>query len=277
MNARHASKLLGPLALFTATVVFSVGSASAQIVHSFESQTEIDKHFLITSGIFWTGGTAFNPSGGVGNSGYLATTSVVQSAAHNQAIRLAVGDTVTLSIYFKARVSGASPGGSSIRLGLGNETNATLVSGTFISASIGGGATSERSLLTLVYRPTRIETLKGVDLGVLTDNHWYQFTATYKKTSTVGVFDVSISLHDWGANGMTGGTLVGSSNLSSTGLTDLYNSPELYVGFGGASNSSFNGIRGFDNFSATGLSTSLIPDPSTYAALLSSGILSLNP
>jgi len=188
-------------------------------------------------------------TGGINNTGYLATSPDAQSALIDAAFPWATGRSYTLSVYFKARVTtGSVAAGGGLRLGFADDNLGTLQGGEYVAAGI--NSVGDQSQLVLVSRQSGTVTATGPNLGTLTDNNWYQLTATFTKSATANRFDVIISLKNWGADGLTGGTVLGTSSpLTATGLTNLYASPGVYAGFRGNSNSSGNGVRGFDDFS----------------------------
>lgn len=246
----------------TACAAFSTTSGhAASVAYDFNgTQADFNTNFLENT----SGGTpawasaGITATGGVNNTGYLATSSNTQSALFDQSNTWTVGQTYTMSVYFKARVTATSvPAGGTIRLGIGDDNAATLSGGEYVSATIVSGATGDSSRLALISRQSGTNTTSGVDLGVLTDNNWYEYTAAFTKNATSGTIDATLTLFSWGADGVTGGSQVGtSSTLAATGLTNLYGSTGVYFGIGGASNGSANGVRGFDNFT-------VVPEPSS--------------
>ncbi len=109
-----------------------------------------------------------------------------------------------------------------------------------IQAALNAAGTAEATSVRTLYFPNGTYLVSatlsfpgdgGTDLGVLTDNHWYQLKADITKKATAGQFTLVLSLYHWGADGATGGTQVGSSfTLDGTGavagLTTLWNDPE---------------------------------------------------
>lgn len=227
---------------------------------SFEGgQSDFDLRFVETL----TGGTpswataGVQVTGGIGNSGYLATSANTQTALYDQAIAWNVGETYTMSVYFKARVTaGSVAGGGGLRLGFADDNTGTLGGAEYVSVGInssnGVGGTGDQSQLVVVSRQTGTVTTTGPNVGTLVNNNWYQLIGVFTKTSAAGQFNVVVSLKDWGADGQTGGTLLGTSGaLAATGLTNVYNSTGVFGGFSGASNGSGNGVLGLDDFKLT--------------------------
>lgn len=219
-------------------------------------QSDFNLRFLetLTAGTPTWASAGIQATGGIGNSGFLATSANTQSALYNQAIAWNVGETYTMSVYFKARVTaGSVAAGGGVRLGFTDDNAGTLGGAEYVSVGInssnGVGGTGDQSQLVVVSRQTGTVTTAGPNVGTLVQNNWYQLIGVFTKTSAAGQFNVVVSLKDWGADGQTGGTLLGTSGtLPATGLTNVYNSTGVFGGFSGASNGSGNGVLGFDDF-----------------------------
>ena len=229
------------------TLIVATPSAS----YDFNStQADFNSRFLetVSSGTPAWASVGLTATGGVGNTGYLATSSNSQSALYDAPYNWASGETYTVSTYFKARVTaGTVAAGGGLRLGFTDDNLGTLTGAEYVTAGI--NSVGDHSQLVVVSRQSGTITTTGPDLGTLTDNHWYQLTGTFTKSATAGQFNVVVSLKSWGTDGLTGSSVLGTSaSLAATGLTNVYASTGVYAGFSGASNGSGNGVRGIDNF-----------------------------
>jgi hypothetical protein len=247
------------LAGFTATNAFgtspavtvSIIVATPSSSYDFNStQADFNTRFLetVSSGTPAWASAGITATGGVGNSGYLATSSNSQSALYGTPYNWAAGETYTVSTYFKARVSaGTVAAGGGLRIGFTDDNLGTLAGAEYVAAGI--NSVGDHSQLVVISRQSGTITATGPDLGTLTDNLWYQLTGTFTKSATAGQFNVVVSLKSWGADGITGGTVLGTSaTLAATGLSNVYASTGVYAGFNGSTNASGNGVRGIDNF-----------------------------
>lgn len=180
-------------------------------------------------------------TGGIGNSGSLSTDGVSNhSIIYNTPLTNVSGASYTASLFFL--------------------TKATLDTGDLV----GIGFLGSTSLLwdagnSVFYK------INGSNSSSLLASTWYKLTATI--TNTGATFQPVISLANYGADGATptgSSFTLGASD--STGGT-LISSPSLYASI--YNNTTFNNrndyrTRSIDNFS---VSTTAIPEPSTYAAL----------
>lgn len=194
-----------------------------------------------------------NATGGTGNSGFLQTSPNEQAVLWATPRAWSTNETLTLSVIFKARVTaGTTCAGEGIRLGFDASATGVLSGGQYLAVGIEDGSASDNGQLAVTSRESATTTTKsGTDLGVLTDNRWYELRGTFTENTASGSFAVTAALHDWGADGLTGGAQVGSTfSTTVNGLTTLWNDTETHFGFR-ASNASGKRVRGLDDFSAT--------------------------
>ncbi len=229
-----------------------VASLAPTVLYEFNStQADFNDRFLETQ----VGGTptwasaGITATGGVGNTGWLAASSFTQTALWNQGFQWLPGQTSTVSVYFKARVTaGSVAGGSSLRLGYTDDNLGILTGAEYLSVGINTTA-GDQSQLAVIYRQGGTVTSTGPNVGTLVHGNWYQLIGTFTKSASSGSFDVVVSLKSWGADGQTGGTVLGtSSTITATALTNVYDSTGVYAGFVGTTNSS-SGVQGFDSLS----------------------------
>ncbi len=229
-----------------------VAALTPSVLYDFNStQADFNTRFLETQ----VGGTptwasaGITATGGVGNTGWLAASSFTQTALWNQGFQWLPGQTSTVSVYFKARVTaGSVAGGSSLRLGYTDDNLGILTGAEYLSVGINTTA-GDQSQLAVIYRQGGTITTAGPNVGTLVHGNWYQLIGTFTKSASSGSFDVVVSLKSWGADGQTGGTVLGtSSSIAATALTNVYDSPGVYAGFVGTTNSS-SGVQGFDSLS----------------------------
>lgn len=235
----------------TTAVVTLVPTSAISVNDALDvSQADFNSKFHVslgTSAINWIS-SGFMATGGVNGSGYLATGSNAQTALYDQASTWATDQTFVLSTYFKGRVSATTAAGGGLRLGFTSNRNGTLFP-EFVAVGI-DTVNSTESQLMVVSRESASNIVAGPNLGTLTDNNWYQIIGTFTKTAASGTFEVTVSLRDWGVDGVTDGGILGTSPVvDASGVNGVYNSTGVFAGFTGASNSVGMGVRGFDEFS----------------------------
>jgi parallel beta-helix repeat protein len=227
--------------------------------YGFDSgQTDFNDNFLETkySGMNSWDAAGIQSSGGVGGGGYLAANSDDQTALDAVGYEWSTGDTLTVWLYFKARIGTDVFGGESLKVGFAADPTGTLSSGSFLCFGIEEGTVANVGQLAVISREGTsgtVTTKSGADLPVLTEGSWYQIKADITKLTTAGQFKLVISLFDWGADGVTGGAQVGSTwtlqaSGAATGLTTLWNDTDGYFGFSGKTNALYGGVRGLDQF-----------------------------
>ncbi len=243
------------------TVAMNIVSAlSPSVVYEFNStQADFNDRFLETQagGSPTWASAGITATGGVGNTGYLATSSNTQTALWNQAFTWLPGQTSTVSLFFKARVNTGSPpvagtspaGGAGMRLGFADDNLGTLSGAEYLAVGI-NTTSGDQSQLAVISRQSSTTTANGPNVGTLVHGNWYELIGTFTKSATSGRFDVIVSLKSWGSDGQTGGTVLGtSSSIPVTSLTNVYDSTGVYAGFVGTTNSN-SGVLGLDRFSA---------------------------
>jgi len=268
-------KTLSIVVILAMIVTLGTRLASADLpVYLFnDGQTDFNSQFLTTSvgGLLpWdTGG--INATGGVNNTGYLQTDSVDQAALWSIGYNWATGTELPMSVYFKARVTAGQTGaGEGIRVGIDASSGGVLNGGQYLAFGLEDGSASDNEQLTVTSRESGTTTTKsGTDLGVCTNDNWYEIRAAITKKATAGQFTLVLSLYDWGADGVTGGSQVGSSwTLDGTGaaagLSTLWNATDAYYGFRAAV-ASGRGVRGLDNFAT-------MPEPALLGVLALGGL-----
>jgi hypothetical protein len=87
----------------------------------------------------------------------------------------------------------------------------------------------------------------------MVDQRWYELVGRFTKlTPATNQFQVEVRLYDWGTNGITGGTLVGTNFVvnatgAASGLPTLWADSDVYAGFRAAV-ASGSGTRFLDDF-----------------------------
>jgi len=269
-------KTLSIPVILAMTLTLGARLASADLpVYLFNSgQTDFNSKFLTTSfgGLLPWNTAGINANGGVNNTGYLEADSVDQTALWSSGYNWATGTELTMSLYFKARVTAGSTGaGEAIRVGIDASNTGVLNGGQYLAFGLEDGTASDNEQLTVTSREGGTTTTKsGTDLGVGTDNNWYEIRAAITKKATAGQFKLVLALYNWGADGVTGGAQVGSSwTLDGTGaaagLSTLWNDTDAYFGFRAAV-ATGRGVRGLDNLAT-------IPEPTLLGVLALGGLL----
>lgn len=280
MTSTHRNTLLAALAASA-----FVSAASAQFTYDFNvSQADFNSKFTTPSTNFetsWVNGTTATNGVGASGSGYLATSSSDQTAYWGSSIGQLTGSgqTVWTSTYFKAGIAASSNGSSNMRVGFQLDNTSQLGTGTYAFATVStlanDGTNATQQALQVGYRNGgTLATNNDTNFGVLTNNNWYQLRLDLTSSSSTSI-SATVSLYDWGTNGVTGGTLVDSFTTSLTGsvggnMSTMFNA-DLWAGFL-AKSTNGSGARAFqvDNFSA-----SAIPEPSAFAALAGLGAIGL--
>jgi len=211
-----------------------------------------------TGGVDGTG--AVTPQGGSANNSALLSTGAGTFADN--------GNVLTSSLYFRPRDGNVN---ERIRVGYAT-TGGDFSTGDYISATVNGsGSVGANASLVIRGRQDGFGTIKFTDSDTFTlsSSNWYQLQTTFTRdTGVAGRFTFSITLNDWGTDGLTGGGVVDSYGGTIDGLNNVWNN-DL---FGGFQNSALNdgpagsGGLAIDNF------TAVIPEPGTFALVTLTGI-----
>jgi hypothetical protein len=233
-------------------------------------------------------GTGFSQmsSGGVGNSGGVDVTAgpsntLDATAIYNVRSFNPADGPITISQFVKVLPAPYANGDRLLHLGLIDDLAA--------NHQLNGGAPAVADFISARMSPTAA-TVAGATTGpfafqvqvaqstagaaTATDNNtqgapvnlilgdWYQFSIDITKTGTPNVFSVGGRLQDFGADGLTPGTVftfpAENNILTNARSTDIYNDTTVYGAFRG--HAAGGGADMYDNFSIT----QAVPEPASF-------------
>jgi len=291
------AQLIAPLAVLAALA----SNASAQTI-DFNNATinggAAGSGYLGTSaapGVFVTSGASGAPqsagwssTAGVNSTGALTSSGQVM-AVYNTPFATAGLNTFTVSVMvFAGANSLNSEGGGVIHLGFGTDNVMSFAGSTTTTELLGIRLQNDLLSTTNLAWFQRTETAGGNGTnGAITGSSvlnngggtansfsvpsgsWYLASASFVKSATLNVWDVSASVVDFGVSGLTPGVTLSSVSGTIT-QAGTYGASGLYAGV--------NFRNGFGNTRFTTLDTftaSAIPEPSAFAAIAGLGVLGL--
>lgn len=279
-SSRHYVLLKkGVLGIAVALFGALTAPSMAAIIVDFDSATSFSSNFTNVGGNSITGWNASQGRGGSGTMFLQATghTANIYSGVDN-AFSLTSGDSLVMSYFFyevgtRSAVSNigtyltmspsANPLDSGTTTGVlrtffynmdpsesGNQSNFRY-SGTGGTGNVGTNFVGG-----------------GNGFWTPNANTWWQLEATYTKSSTLNLWDVTVKISNWGADGMTNNPASLITLTQTVTNADLYNASSIYAGFESYQQS--RGATKIDTFSMN-----VIPEPSAATLLCATGIAAI--
>lgn len=244
----------GILLAAAATTGLGLASAAQAVTIDFDTQSDFDNNFSApeTAGeVAWSADTGIGGVAGRLNS--TAGTQDGETAWYNTAFDLDDGP-LTVSVFFRA-IAYTDTTASRIAVGLA-EDFASPGSSNLRDNSLVQVRLLKNNATTGVFQIRDAEPGATSTSGVtLTDGNWYRISLTVEKGDDVNTFDITASLEDWGADGLTDpGTAIATASGTRT-RSAFYTGDDvdpLYVGFMGQN--AGGGTDAFDNFT-------IVPEP----------------
>lgn len=285
-----------------AIIAMTPATHAAVFTYDFDtSQEDFNSLFASAgSGEFSTAGVpGWNETGGVGagggvgangGSGWIRTGGNGNSALLLQESDFStVGSSNTVSVFLEARLNNNSEGISGFaNFGVGFAPSTTTNFTTdqyavvhlqnFVAPQSGDPDNQRlglRSRESGSFGGTQlVSTSNNIDVDIVTGD-WYKLELELTKLATVGEFEATATVWDYGPEGISAPQLLDSFTATLTNLPTLWNAPQLHAGFHGYSQGGTGGTFGFDNFSATVPDPPVIPEPASMSLVALGGTLLL--
>jgi hypothetical protein len=254
------------LILPTILALTVASTASAQLV-TFDTPNDFTNNFTSNGGYTQTTDSGVNGSGGLTVGGN--PTAIYNPGGTFAGFNLAVGQSITISEFIRPDEDERSSGG----FGAAHTGLFTANTGAFSdsSAGLGGrlqGAGGADGTLLLAYRNNGGNTAIADTNFTLADNTWYKLSTTLQKSTTADLWNLSMSVEDWGLTGTAFVSTVKAGSATGIANNALYTDTSAFAGFSVRN----EGSQPRDFVAADNFQVAVVPEPGTVGLLLLSSV-----
>lgn len=256
--------------------LLTTSSALATVIGDFNNSNALDSFNN-------EGNLEIRATEGIGGTGGLYSSDSTLSAARGLAYTetsydmSAMNVPYSVSVFFRSDrdqwTSNTFASDRTAGIGIGSEPGADDLrnrSGVTIGVSLGGNSSGFNNGIAALAGAADGSGYEGSFSGaVLTDGNWYKLAATFTQTS-VSTWDISATVTDFGADGLTmGATVITLNDTIDGGSDDLSLDADSYVVLVYGENDRM-GVDGYDDLAFT-----QIPEPSVLSLFGLGGVLLL--
>lgn len=213
-----------------------------------------------TVGVMGTGGlTGLNTAGG---------STIIYNPTGFSGHDLLAGSSYTIALFARTNTfTGTGNGFGVLHLGFGTTSALAFNSQSVEQFAARVQGTANPGEMTLAYRNVPVASGPATNSALgsgftLANDTWYKFSTTITKSATVNLWDISLSLENWGSDGSLFVSLV--ANAATSGITNaaLYQDASAFAGYYVRNTTGTpRQFTAADNFTA-------VPEPSALTALV---------